>query len=248
MPVLQQYYTSYHDEISGRLGLGIKATSPGISSQLQKVIDKLISYRIPPSLDEQAIGTHPVALRYWYNNPGECIFLCSQSIGSDVNGRPGNFFAHTVIMEPDMFVSSPPILFWKSPFWQTKDSESRSRIDTLPEMPSFNVEPSFDIEGMWDFLAQGNRRVWLYKLLCAVVHVNKSFRRIVIQDSTENVVWWIAIVSSLLPPDYRPLLSFSTYHYDLNQSPFMITGVTKDTPVGNYGSYFVLDAWEGPKK
>jgi len=245
MPVLQQYYTSFRDENTGRLGLGIKATSPGISSELQKAIDKLISYRIPPSLDERAISSHPVALRYQYNNPGESIFLCSQSIGSDVNGRPGNFFAHTVIMEPDMFASSPPILFWNSPFWQTKDAESRSHIDSLPVLDSFNVEPSFDIEGIWDFLAQGNRRVWLYKLLCAVVHANKTYRRIVIQDSTENVVWWIAIVSSLLPPDYRPLLSFSTYHYDPMQSPFMITGVPKDAPLGNYGSYFVLNAWDG---
>lgn len=249
MPVLQQYYTSFNNEIARNVGFQIKATSPGISAPLQETINRLISYRIPPSMDDRAIGTHPIALRYMYDSerPNESIFLCSQSTGSDVNGRPGNFFAHTVVTEPDIFASVPPILYWKSSFWKNKDTQSRSRIDSLPTLPTFDAEPSFDIEGMWDFLDQGKRREWLYRLLCAVIHCNRTYRRIIILDSTDNVVWWIAVISSLLPPDYRPLLSFATYFHDPTASPFMITGITRDafrSSQDMYSSYFVLNTWE----
>ncbi len=249
MPVLQQYYTSYNNEIARNVGYQVKATSPGISPQLQQEIDRLISYRIPPSMDERAIAIHPIALRYMYDSerPNESIFLCSQSTGSDPNGRPGNFFAHTIVTEPDIFASVPPILYWKSSFWQNKDTQSRSHIDSLPILPTFDVEPSFDIEGMWDFLDQGKRREWLYKLLCAVIHCNKTYRRIVILDTTDNVVWWVAVISSLLPPDYRPLLSFATYFHDPTASPFMITGITNDvfrSSQNMYSSYFVLNTGE----
>ena len=249
MPVLQQYYTSYSNEIARNVGYQVKATTPGITPQLQQAIDHLISYRIPPSMDERAIDTHPVALRYMYDSemPNKSIFLCSQSIGNDVNGRPGNFFAHTVVTEPDIFASVPPILYWKSSFWKNKDTEARARIDSLDVLPTFNAEPAFDIEGMWEFLDQGKRREWLYKLLCAVIHCKRTYRRIVLLDTTDNVVWWIAIISSLLPPDYRPLLSFATYFHDPALSPFMIAGITKDafrSSPDMYSSYFVLNTWE----
>ncbi|MFL5626288.1 MAG: hypothetical protein ACJ788_11920 [Ktedonobacteraceae bacterium] len=249
MRVLQHYYTSYSNEETGSVGFQVKAMSPGISANLQADITRLISYRIPSSLNEQAIDTHPVALRYYYKGPDECILLCSQSIGNDINGRPGNFFAHTLIMEPEMFTSVPPILYWKSPFWRHKDTESGSQVASLPILSTFYEEPSLDIEDMWNFLAEDDRRALLYKLMCAVVHSNKTYQRIVILDTTENVVWWIMAVSCLLPPDYRPILSFATYHHDPYQGQYLITGTTSDSSfrasAQDYISYFILNAEAG---
>ncbi len=249
MRVLQQYYTSYSNEETGSVGFQVKATSPGISTPLETNIARLISYRIPFSLNEQDIGSHPVALRYYYLGPDQSILLCSRSTGKDVNGRPGNFFAHTLIMEPEIFTSMPPIFYWKSPFWRNEDRESTSMLTSLPVLGDFDTEPSLDIEDVWSFLAQGERRVMLYKLLCAVIHSTATHRRIVILDNAENVAYWIAAVSCLLPPAYRPLLSFATYHHEPQQGLFLITGTTSDSSFRatseNYASYFILNAETG---
>jgi len=244
--VLQHYYTSYTNEQSGSAGFQVKGISPGISPDLQSTITRLIAYRIPPVLNERAIATHPIALRYFYKNSQEAIFLCSQSNGSDENGRPGNFFAHTVVMEPDLFTAIPPILYWKSPFWQVKDTTNPARVSVLPVLENFDADPPLDIDDMWSFLAHGKRRETLYKLMCAVVHSSKTRRRIIILDSTENVVWWIASLSAMLPPDYRPFLTFATYHHDPYQAQYLITGITSDSAFRlsseEYFSFFIFNA------
>lgn len=249
MPILQHYYTSYINEATEHVGFEVKAISPGISSKMEVTIKPLISYRIPPSLDERNIDTHPVALRYFYEGPERCYLLCSQSCGSDSDGRPGNFFAHTLVLSPDIFDQIPPILFWKSPFWQREDSELHSSIDSLPILSSFNESLLLlNPDDVWDFLAPQERRELLYKLLCAVIQSKKTFRRVVILDTIENVVWWIVAVSVLLPPDYRPLLSFATYHHNPRQGLFLITGTTSDSSFGtsaDYRDFFVLNAETG---
>jgi GTPase-associated protein 1, N-terminal domain type 2/GTPase-associated protein 1, middle domain len=246
MVVLQHYYTSFVNRTTGSAGFQVKALSPGISTDIQATISRMIAYRIPSRADEYDISTHPVALRYTYNGPQECIFLCSQSNGSDENGRPGNFFAHTLVMEPDSFASVPPIFYWKSPFWLLRDPEQRSQ---LPPLPAFDVEPTLDIEQVWEFLAQGERRAQFLKLMCAVVHMQRTQRRIVIIDSADHVALWIAAVTCMLPPDYRPLLSFATYHHDPYQGQFMITGTTADSSfratAEEYLSYFILNTQTG---
>lgn len=250
MKVLQQYFTSYRDKETSSTGFQVKGESPGISASLKAQIARLISYRIPPSLNEQDIASHPVALRYYYIGPDQSILLCSQSCGQDPNGRPGNFFAHTLVLEPEIFTSIPPIFYWKSPLWRHEDDESASKKTSLPVIEDFaDIDPSLDIEEVWSFLAQGERRVMLYKLLCAVIDFSKSHRRIVILDSIDNIAYWIAAVSCLLPPAYRPLLSFATYHHEPQQGHYLITGVTGDssfrTTPDNYASYFILNAETG---
>src|SRR5258706_5815428 len=226
MEIRKYYYTSYIQKQTGQAGFQIKAMSPGLSPALQSTIARLINYRIPSDLNMDALETHPVALRYAYTESGESILLCGQSTGKDEYGRPGNFFAHAVIVDTSPFTSTPPVFFWKSPFWRTGDPEEHGAINSLPVLSSFDVEPTLHIGDIWHFLAQGHRRDWLYKLLCAVIQSGKAQRRIVIVDTDEHVALWIAAVSCLLPPAYRPLLTFATYHHDPCQAPYLITGTT----------------------
>lgn len=247
MEVLQHYYTSFVNRQAGSAGFQVKAMSRDIPLDTQAMITRLISYRIPPTLDEYTISQHPVALRYFYKSPGEAILLCSQSNGTDENGRPGNFFAHSLVVEPDYFTSMPPILYWRSPFWRNKDSGASSEIAPLPGLEE--VETTLDVEGVWHFLAQANRLEQFHKLMSAVVHCNSTQRRIVIIDKADNVAQWIAAVTFMLPPNCRPLLSFATYHHDPYQSPFMITGTTSDSSFrgssDEYISFFVLNTEVG---
>lgn len=245
MSVLQYYYTSFVHPQTNRAGFQIKAMSPGIPPDTQTLIAHLISYNIPPTLDVRGCPAHPVALRYFYHHPSECILLCSQSNGDDESGRPGNFFAHVLILEPEMFKTIPPIFYWQSAFWLKYDTEVRSQPDVLPILSAFEEMPSLDVERVWSFLASTAHNDHFHRLMSAVVHCHKTLRRVVIVDTADHVALWVAAVSCLLPPDYRPLLSFATYHHDPRQGQFMITGTTSDSSfpnvAENYFTYFVVN-------
>ncbi len=248
MSVRQYYYTSYVDTRTGHSGFRVKALSPGIPPDLQTTLARLIAYRTPPSLDSSAINIHPVALRFYNEGTGQCVLLCCQSCGTDEYGRPGNFFAHALILEPDIFTHIPPIFFWKSPFWQMDDPEPRDCIASLPTLPSFAAQPSLNVDQVWKFIAQNDRYQFLYKLLCALINGSKTQQRIIILDTCEHVAMWIAAISCLLPPQYRPFLTFATYHHDLSQSHYLITGTTRDflyTSHEDRLSCFVFDAETG---
>src|SRR5438105_5835983 len=195
MPVLQYYYTSFVNKGTGSAGFQVKAMSPGITAEQQQTIARLIAYRIPPSLDESATDSHPVALRYLYKDPNECFFLCSQSNGTDETGRPGNFFAHVLVMEPGSFKNFPPILYWKSDFWCKKDPSPRTQLPVLPYIDE--DWQSLQIERIWEFLSLKQRIEQFRKLMCAVVFSSTTQRRIVIIDTDENVALWVAAVSSM---------------------------------------------------
>src|SRR5260370_30481988 len=143
MAILQLYYTSFVNKETGSAGFQIKAISSGITPDLQTAILRLIAYRVPPSCDERKPELHPIALRYFYKNEQVCILLCSQSNGPDENGRPGNFFAHTLVMEPDSFTSIPPIFYWKGEFWRKDASNTPSEV---PSWSSLDVDLKLDVE------------------------------------------------------------------------------------------------------
>src|SRR5262245_40044381 len=137
MTARQYYYTSYQHQQSGRAGFQIKAMSPGITPETQAAIARLIAYRIPAACDVYALATHPVALRY--DTPGsihQAVLVCSQSCGSDEYGRPGNFFAHALVAERELFSQVAPIFFWKSAFWQATDPQERAEVLSLPLLPA----------------------------------------------------------------------------------------------------------------
>src|SRR5579859_1185227 len=146
MEILQYYYTSFINKETGSAGFQVKAMSRDIRPETQAMIARLMAYRIPPALDERKINTHPIALRYYYLDAEECLLMCSQSNGNDPNGRPGNFFAHVLVADPTLFTSVPPIFYWNSDFWLTKDTSTRTELGTLPDLPG---DPALDFDEMW---------------------------------------------------------------------------------------------------
>lgn len=253
MAVLQHYYTSCVNAQRGSVGFQVKAMSPGISSETQAALLRILSYEIPARLDKFVIEKHPQALRYLYRNPQEAILLCSQSNGPDRNGRPGNFFAHSLVLHPDEFANLPPILYWGCPFWQSHDPQERPDEYLAPLHSLEEVEQTLETEHVedtiWDFLSQDQRPEQFHRLMAAVIQSQSKHRRIVIIDTASNVAQWITALTLVLPPAYRHLLSFATYHHDPYQSQFLITGTTSDTQFGarsdEYLSFFILNTENG---
>ncbi|MGH2484914.1 MAG: hypothetical protein ACRDHE_02775 [Ktedonobacterales bacterium] len=249
MAILQQYYTSYRDESGAGGGYKVKAMSPGLSSETQARISHLIYYKIPIGADVDNIRSHPVALRYYLDNPHESLLICSQSCGTDENGRPGNFFAHTLALPPDAFTAIPPILYWRGGFWKASDSSTRTQIPPIADLDELGATPTIELEDIWRFLAKADRRDTFRKLVAAVIHSSARGRRVIIYDAPDTVALWVAAVSCALPPLYRPLLTFATYHNNPYQAPYLITGTTAGTDFHNYPeeylSYFIINGETG---
>lgn len=241
--ILQHYYTSCVG-VSGETGFQVKAMSPGIPPHVTERLMRQVAYRSPLSLDPYDIFSHPVALRYDYVGPQESFLLCSQSSGRDENERPGNFFAHSLILLYEQKLSQvlAPILYWRSPFWRLRDETDQNELPVLPDLESVPLGPPL-IERIWPFLTQ--RRHLLYKLICAVIHSSRAGRRIVIVGQDDEVALWVAAVTCMLPPSYRPLATFSTYTHDPYQSPSLITGTSPDSLFGRsqseHRTFFILD-------
>jgi hypothetical protein len=242
MTVLQHYYTSFSNPTTGLVGFQCKGMSPGISSEDLKTLNSLIGYRIPPSLVDNPINAHPIAFRYFYINHKKCFLVCSQSNGNDENGRPGNFFSHSILTTPEYFDVFPPIMYWKHSFWRDRDDSSNEVIQPLPV---FDLDPSLDLEQIWPFLEASERRNWYYKILCAVVQYDQTKRPIIILDSVDNIALWIFAVTASLPQRVRKYISFATYHHDPYAGLFLITGTTADSKFhfspDEYLTYFVLN-------
>jgi len=243
MVIRQHYYTSC--QTSRTSGFQVKAKSPGLTGETEKNLEGLIGYKIPSECDVNALETHPMSLRY-YADDQDIIIISSQSNGQDELGRPGNFFAHSVIATPEhLAYLSAPIFYWKSPFWIKRDEPKR---EELPILSEFNPEVTFDFEQIWQFLQKKQNAEWFYKLLCAVIDYPISQRKIVILDEIESIALWIAAITAALLPRYTYFLSFATYHHDPYRVPFIITGTTRDSNFrcssDEYISYFILNALE----
>ena len=248
MAIRQHYYTSYMSHGSGRAGFQVKAMSPAITPSDQNMLARLLAYRIPAGMDVFEVERHPIALRYYYQNAESSLLINSQSCGNDNYGRPGNFFAHSLIMPPELFTSIPPIFFWQSPFWQKTASDEQTELAVLPEL---DIDPSFDIEQVWMLLQKEPARQTLAALMSAVIHLEERGRPIIIIDSAEQVALWIAALSCLLPPPYRPLLSFATWHHNPRMSSFAITGSVPEAQfqvnASDYRTYFILNGVTGER-
>ena len=246
MVMRQLYYTSCTKGTGAGSGFQVKALTPGIPQKEKDALIKSLGYRIPPGLSAEDVGAHPVALRYQCLDDLSCALLCSQSSGPDDAGRPGNFFAHCVLTDPQDFAFYPPVMYWGHPFWRREDASDRLDVDPVP---SFDMEPSMVFEKVWPFLARERRREWLTGLLCAVLRFGEDRRPVVIIDSADNVAMWVAAVTFALPAGFRPFLSFATYHHDPYQVPFLITGTTTDSrfrgSADEYESYFVMNVPQG---
>jgi len=247
MPFYQHYYTSFVNPATREGGFRTMAESPGLDPAAETALKRLVAYRVPPSCDDRDLQGHPVALRYMTLGPDARVLLCARSSGTDENGRPGNFFCHSLVFRTGDLGSAAPVDFWRDPLWRMEGSPG---ITTLPVFPGLDPPGASPLDAVWQFLdSDPRRREWFLHLLAAVVESSSENRRIVILDAADDVACWVAALSRALPPSLVASLTFSTYDYDPYQAPYLITGTTRDSlfrfsPL-EFQQYFLLDAEQG---
>lgn len=247
MPVLQHFYTSFLDPLTSEGGFRTKAISPGLEPEVLSAVLRLISYRIPPTLDERVPDTHPIALRYSALGANNCVISNVRSCGADENGRPGNFFAHSLILPRQELDDVHPAYLWRHANWQSLDT---SAVGAIPVVARFEWRPSIDDATALEFV-RGEDRLGLFERLLTVIAASgvPGGRRVVIVDTPDNVALWVGAICAALPRTLRVLVTFSTYYHDPYQSPWLVTGTTRDSTMRlgsqDFLQYFVIDAEGG---
>ncbi|MGH3738648.1 MAG: hypothetical protein ACRDT6_24045, partial [Micromonosporaceae bacterium] len=218
----QLHYASVASGASGRAGFQFTARSDGAHPELERAIERFMTYR-PPS------GAHaaecPVSLAYEVT-PYGAIAVCCRYLGEDYTGRPGNFLGHAVVAAPEELDGIRPIELWRSPLWAA--APAAAPASTLPPVAPVPTGEVVDPERVGLLL----RTTDGYALLAAILDATRdalagqSGPVALVSDDVDTVALWIAAVTYSLPFAVARCLSFVTYTADPHLSRHHLVGTT----------------------
>lgn len=235
MSFRQLYYTACEKGLSTGAGFQFNAASPDIEPATLQRIERLGSYSPPNSSPlrptPEELRRFPISLFFHTLNDAAGVVLGqARYVGQMADGRYGNFFTHTLISDApyaDFFRDDQllPIETWLSECWVTKEHDST----VLPELEKIPFGEAVSFANVQTFLRDPARRDILPRYLSAVAEALKTSRRIILIDDNENVAFWIAAASYVLPYHLVLRLTFSTYVQNPYNTDALITGTTEDS-------------------
>lgn len=251
MSFQQVFYTSCEKGVGARKGFQVKACSPGIPSSTLEKVERLGLYERPlstpgrPSPEE--IKLFPISLFFQNLNDGSAVLGQAKYIGVDYTNRPGNFFAHSLVSTSSykdfcQISKILPIETWMATYWVSSENNTTE----IPVIEKILPGDRIEFLNIQPFLNKSGYKKFLPSFLTAVVESLKSNRRIIIVDDNENIAFWIAVASYVLPYHLVLNLTFNTYVQNPYHNESLITGTTEDSSF-NFApheidhQYFVFD-------
>jgi len=226
MTVLQHYYTS----CAGK-GFQTNAMSKSLDKDTARVLEEKgvyippVSFPSQPTLEE--IQKFPVSLSF-FSLPGDrWSVMQSVYLGKDYSGRYGNYFSHSLVTEnyESDFPHCLPIQLWKSPIWVSKESAQTD----LPPFEGTIPDLSITWNDVFNFLGAGDRLSKLGQMITTVLNLSKNRHPIILVDTNQNIVLWIAAITFCLPYEIGKKVTFCTYNKNPYSLNVMICGTTTDS-------------------
>lgn len=198
-------------------------------------VKSLFSYQ-PPTLEPGVIMTEEIAHQlpksfiYRKLDNGMCAIALNTYLGRDYMGSAGRFGNHLshVILADESDIKAYPCEYYGSN--SLRDHMNYEEVNN-PERPDYLPEPILeqglivDINNVVDFLGIDNH-IEIYKnMLHAVLAFESERKRVVICDTPENIIMWIAAILYSLPLKTALGINFSTYDFDPSLSASQICGV-----------------------
>ena len=247
----QIIYTSCKRGINGvNDGQQIYSYNASFSEYSSDSVKSLFTYKTPSGkvMTDEMAKTMPQSFTYRRMPDNSCAIVLNTYLGRDYmeGGRFGNHLSHAVICdESDM--NSYPCEYYGSETLRSRmdDDEVRSS-----ERPPFLPEPDLvkgkivNFEIISGFLSSDNRMQTYKKMLSAMLSFETDRKRIVICDSSENIIMWISALQFALPLEIALNINFTTYEYDPTLSFSQICGVIAEGTkysVNNADSHLTFD-------
>lgn len=241
MNTYQVHYTSCRKGVSGHSGFQVRSHSKELAPTDLAEIEARSGYRPPldapaaPS-EEELGGSFPVALRS-YRLPGGAVALTRVAYsGRDYSGRWGNFFAHTLVLDPSVAPAELgwPIDYFDWPGWLSRLAAEEDTEVAPPPLPGLDITqiekaPSFVWAELGNFIREdASRETRLAAMAQALLTGVAGKRPVVIKAAVFDLPYWIGCLQKLLPPCLVWDLTLSTYEDDPRQSA-QITGTCGQT-------------------
>lgn len=249
MGINQAIYTSSAKGISKGGGMGIHTYNMDCSEI--ELSDFELSYcQYYFSGDIEKISTLPTKYVYGKTQDGRYMAAEVTYLGKDYNkesGRMGNLLSHMYSFEKDDMKVYPMQMYGSADFLTAIDSadvDGTKDVDYLPAVTSVNSGDIITIDVIQEFL--GDRIEMFCHLLAAVIE-RDEIHKVIIHDTHENILKWIAAVEYALPPQCAREVSFSSYEYDPMMSEFDIRGAVAELSKGDSeeyaatGQFYVFD-------
>lgn len=214
-----------------------------------KVLNKgFLSYSKPSNMEEpqslQDLDKFPVSYRYFVIDGSHLYSVIHYTGQSNHTPRFGNYFSDTVVLNnadvTDVQNAIPFNIFtsenitWRKRVTIEEEKEIPEHLEQL-EVHFEKNHQQLALDKIISQLSEQNfkEHVAILSLLLETI-LEEAFRKprkkIIIYGSEPEVRYWIFIATSLFPPQFINVISFTTYFENPTYSPFFINGLI---PTGN---------------
>lgn len=237
MGFAQLYYTSCEHGLSGYAGYQFNAATPGVDPRVLREVERFTVYEPPRS--RERVDEHPVNLCYSPDVGGVPVVSRVVSSGDDPSGRPGNYFAHSLVA-PGPEESGPlPAELWEADFW-AEEPVGDPGLSELAELSAPEVGPGPLDRPRTDAWVRSRPAEVVTRLLLAADDAVDDSRPLVLVADSASVAHWVAALSHLLPPRRARLLSFATYCGDPDEALVQVVGVAPDSDTALWRTRFTV--------
>ncbi len=224
MGFAQLYYTSCEHGLSGYAGYQFNAATPGVDPRILREVERFTVYEPPRSYTAERVDDHPVNLCYSPDVGGVPVLSRVVSSGDDPSGRPGNYFAHSLVAAGPGEAGPLPAELWEADFWAEAPVHGPD-LPELSELSELEVGPGpLDRERTDAWVRRWPPEVVARLLLAADDAVDDARPLVLVADSA-SVAHWVAALTHLLSPERARLLSFATYCGNPDEALVHVIGV-----------------------
>ncbi|MDE3719917.1 GTPase-associated protein 1-related protein [Nocardiopsis sp. N85] len=214
MGFAQLYYTSCEQGLSGYAGYQFNAATPGIDQGVLREVERFTVYEPPRSDPADRVEGHPVNLCYSPDLGGYPVVSRIVSCGPDPSGRPGNYFAHSLVGSGGPL----PAELWDADFWVSSPVAD-------PYLPVLEVCGGPLDRARTDVWVRRRPPELVARLLAAVDGAVGGERPVVLVADSATVAHWVAALAHLLPPQRARGLAFATYSASPEETFAHVVGV-----------------------
>ena len=250
----QIIYTSCKRGIHGFTdGMQIYSHDSAFNKSGSEGVKGLFAYQTPSLpigvvMTEEVAATMPKAFAYRRLEDGSCAVVLNTYLGRDYmgsSGRFGNHLSHAIICDEASFELYPCEIYGSNSLLsQAPEGVQSANTPPFLPQPTLSNGGAIYVDSVVDFLATDNRLEIFKKMLAAMLAYKSAKKRVVICDSAENIIMWIAALHFAVPLKIALNVNFTTYEHDPSLSASRICGVlpegTKYTPV-NADAHFTFD-------
>lgn len=238
MGFAQLYYTSCEHGLSGYAGYQFNAATPGVDPRVLREIERFTVYEPPRSSLPEHVDEHPVNLCYSPDVGGVPVLSRVISSGDDPSGRPGNYFAHSLVSSTPGTGPLPAEL-WEADFWVETPVDDPAAVE-LSELTESEVGPGpLDRERTDSWVRRWSPEV-VARLLLAVDGAVDGARPLALVADSASVAHWVAALTHLMPPERSRMLSFSTYCGNPGEAFVHVVGVPPGSDTAPWRDRFTV--------